>query len=53
MLGLREEFVAGVIHNLADMWQFRNKLKNEEVKKAYMQRLSKEYQSIMSGVYVH
>ena len=52
-LGFREEFVAGVMHNLADMWQFRNKLKNEEVKKAYMHRLSREYQNFMCGVYVH
>lgn len=52
-LGLKEEFVAGVIHNLADMWQFRNKLKNEEVKKAYMHRLCNEYKNFMSGIYVH
>lgn len=42
-LGLREEFVAGVIHNLADMWQFRDKIGNPEIRKVYQRRLYKEY----------
>lgn len=52
-LELKEEFVAGVIHNLADMWQCRDKVKNEEVKKAYMKKLNREYQNFMSGYYIH
>ena len=41
------------MHNLADMWQHRDKLKKEEVKRAYMHRLSNEYKNFMSGIYVH
>lgn len=52
-MGLREEFVAGVIHNLADMWQCRGKISNQQVKAAYMFRLKKEYQNFMSGLYIH
>ena len=42
-LGLRDEFVAGVIHNLADMWQFRDKIINPDIKKAYQNRFYREY----------
>lgn len=52
-LGLREEFVAGVIHNLADMWLYRDRIANPDVKKAYMSRLTREYTNFMSGLYVH
>lgn len=52
-LGLREEFLAGVIHNLADMWSNRDLIQNPQVKVAYMNRLNKEYSNFMSGVYVH
>ena len=52
-LGLREEFVAGVIHNLADMWQCREKITNPEIKKAYHGRLCREYRNFMCGIYVH
>ena len=27
-LGLREEFLGGVIHNLADMWLYRDRILN-------------------------
>lgn len=52
-LGLRDEFVTGVIHNLADMWSHRNDIQQPEVKKEYMKRLVNEYRSFMSGIYVH
>lgn len=52
-LGLREEFVAGVIHNLADMWQCREKITNPEIKKAYKARLCREYRNFMTGLYIH
>lgn len=34
-LGLRDEFVAGVIHNLADMWTHRNDLVQPEVRQVF------------------
>lgn len=52
-LGLREEYIAGVIHNLADMWAHKDDLQQPEVKQAFMHRLSREYQSFMSGYYIH
>lgn len=52
-LGLREEFLGGVIHNLADMWLYRDRIANPDVKKAYMSRLTREYTNFMSGIYVH
>lgn len=52
-LGLREEFVAGVIHNLADMFLHRNDLKQPEVKQAFMQKMMNEYRNFASGIYVH
>ena len=52
-LGLREEFVAGVIHNLADMFLHRNDLKRPEVKQAFMQKMMNEYRNFTSGLYVH
>lgn len=52
-VGLRQEFVEGVIHNLADMFGLRNKLKNPEVKEAWAKKMKMEYTSFMSGFYVH
>lgn len=52
-LGLKEEFIAGVIHNLADMWAARDLIKRPAVKKAYMSRLSLEYRNFMAGYYIH
>ena len=52
-LGLKEEFVTGVIHNLADMWQYRDRITNQEIKRAYQNRLYREYQNFMTGIYVH
>lgn len=51
--GLRDEFVAGVIHNLADMWGNRGLIRQPGVKAAYMRRFSREYRNFMAGVYVH
>ena len=52
-LGLKEEFLAGVLHNLADMFQYRERIKNPQVKIAYMFRFTKEYSNFMSGIYIH
>ena len=52
-LGLREEYVAGVIHNLADMWAHKDDLQQPEVKQAFMGRFRKQYSNFMSGIYVH
>ena len=38
---------------MADMWQFRDKITNKEVRLAYIKRLSNEYKNFMSGIYVH
>ena len=52
-LGLREEYVAGVIHNLADMWGRRDTIHDPEVKLAYMERFAREWRNFSSGIYVH
>lgn len=52
-MGLNEEYVAGVIRNLADMWEFRDRIQSKEVRKACQRRLAREYQMFMSGIYVH
>lgn len=52
-VGLRQEFVEGVIHNIADMFSLRNKLKTPEVREAWAMKLKNEYQSFMTGFYIH
>lgn len=52
-LGLKEEFITGVIHNLADMWGHKDLIKQPEVKMAYMQRFINEYRNFSTGIYVH
>lgn len=51
--GLRDEFLAGVFHNMGDMWLHRNDFKNGDVKTEFLRRLSNEYRNFMSGTYVH
>ena len=50
---LQQEHVAGVVHTLADMFDLRDKLKQPEVRKAWLARLRTEYSNFMSGFYVH
>lgn len=52
-LGLRDEYIVGVIKNLGDMYALRNSFKNQDVKNAFMQRFYHTYQNFMSGIYVH
>lgn len=52
-LGLREEFIAGIIHNLADMWMHKDDLQQPEVKQVFINRFRREYTNFMSGIYVH
>lgn len=50
---LRDEYVVGVIHNLADMYAVRNSFKNQDVKDAFMQRFFNTYRNFSSGVFIH
>lgn len=50
---LRDEYVVGVIHNLADMYAIRNTFKNQDVKVAFMQRFFNIYRNFMTGIYIH
>lgn len=50
---LRDEYITGVIKNLADMYEVRNSFKNQDVKNAFMQRFYHTYQNFMSGIYIH
>lgn len=50
---MREEFIAGVLHNLADMWVHKDDLQQPEVKHAFISRFRREYANFMSGIYVH
>lgn len=50
---LRDEYVVGVIHNLADMYTLRNTFKNQDVKDAFMQRFCNTYRNFMTGIYIH
>ena len=50
---LRDEYVYGVIRNIADMYYLRNKIKNDVVKYAYLMKLKQEYMNFMQGAYVH
>lgn len=52
-MNLRDEFVSGVIHNLADMYTIRNTFKNQDVKEAFMQRFFNTYRNFMTGIYIH
>lgn len=52
-LGLKDEFVTGVIRNMSDMWAMRNSIKQPEVKKVYMRRFALQYRNFMSGLYIH
>lgn len=52
-LGLNDDYISGVLHNLGDMWRLRNRLRNPDVKRAFVARFTKEWQNLMSGIYVH
>lgn len=52
-LKLRDEYVPGTIHNMAYMYENRNRIKNPEVKKAYLEKFIRQYQNFMSGFYTH
>ncbi|WP_407450940.1 glycosyltransferase family 2 protein [Fibrobacter sp.] len=52
-LNLNDEYVAGVVHNLADLYAVRNRIKKPEVKAALMKRLGQSYLKFMSGIYTH
>lgn len=52
-MNLRDEFVSGVIHNLADMYTIRNTFKNQDVKDAFMNRFFNTYRNFMTGIYIH
>lgn len=52
-LELRDEYISGVIHNLAHMYECRNMFHNKDVKNAFIQRFFKTYQMISSGFFIH
>lgn len=52
-LNLKDEYISGTIHNLAFMYENRNRIQNPEVKKVYLGKFAKQYQNFMSGLYIH
>lgn len=50
---LYDEYVSGVIKNLADMYQLRNTIMHKDVKYAFMRRFIAMYKNFMSGFYIH
>lgn len=50
---LKQEYITGVIHNLADMFSLRSLLKTPEVQIAWCKRFKNEYIHFMAGSYVH
>lgn len=50
---LRQEYITGCMHNLADMFDLRSKLKTECVKNAWADKFRSEYQQFMSGFFIH
>ena len=50
---LREEYIVGVIHNMADMFSLRNVLKKKAVRDVWIMHLRAEYQNFMAGFYIH
>lgn len=51
--GLREEYIAGTLHNLANMFSLRSVLKNKAVRSAWADRLRSEWMNFTAGFYVH
>ena len=50
---LRDEWVPGIMNNLADMYRIRNILKHNYVKAVWRERFSNEVLYLMSGHFMH
>lgn len=52
-LGLRDNWIADFLRNIATMYEIRNKLTKPEVKFAWAQRFKQEIANLMTGKFIH